>query len=178
MKKRIYNFDYLGTPYINKQGHRVAEGIAISQACLQIMKDKKYYTPEISEFHVGFEYEHYIRNYGGDWAVQVGAEEKWHKSTWKPSFELRGMNLSDIRVKHLDQSDIESEGWEDLNISSITSVTHYTKKNVSNFYILTHYEGGKVDISSRLGGEAPDQFLFQGVIKNKSELKRLKQLGI
>lgn len=34
MKKRIYNFDYLGTPYINKQGHRVAEGITISQAYL------------------------------------------------------------------------------------------------------------------------------------------------
>ncbi len=134
----------------------------------------KYYTPEISEFHVGFIHS-YVNTDTGVWhstQIDVAMEIKAAEQTLE-YFPER------LKVKHLDQSDIESEGWEDLNISSITSVTHYTKKNVSNFYILTHYEGGKVDISSRLGGEAPDQFLFQGVIKNKSELKRLlKQLEI
>ena len=69
------------------------------------MKDK-YYTPEIEEFHVGFEYE---VNYGKDRWVKEGLHYAPQVVT------LPYKNLENIRVKHLDREDIESLGFGKIN---------------------------------------------------------------
>lgn len=150
----------------------------------------KYYTPEIEEFHVGFEYEFHL----------MGASGKYKKDVWKPfRFELLDDDLIDIvdeledgfiRVKYLDREDIESLGFSSSNFIN----THFTKEHST-------YDGYKVEIQT-FNHERNDKrenkvriFIFNefnfknlnvaksqifiGDIKNKSELKRiLKQIGV
>lgn len=150
----------------------------------------KYYTPELEEFHIGFEYE--ILE---DW-------DTYPEPTWWP--QVYGTNgnspenigyvdkntLVDIRVKYLDEQDIKDLGWE----------FHSTNKMVTWFkgkeewfgktipcsplykywdYLLKFdpkYSSVQIECKTSNGDS---EIFFEGIIKNKSELKRLmKQLGI
>lgn len=139
------------------------------------MENNKYYTPEISEFHVGFEYER----------LWLHIEPpKWEKETFylnDSHIKLMQYSLTDIeplaRVKFLDQEDIESLGWE-------FNGTFYTIKNIwilrkfeDSLIIYKDYSNGKLT-HPWMYEDSTDTF-FEGTIKNISELKRLmKQLGI
>jgi hypothetical protein len=129
------------------------------------MKDK-YYTPEISEFYVGFEFE--LKDYleyqidkdvhvlNRGWDKQVVTFDFFTKNKLMPYF------IQSTRVKYLDQSDIESLGW-------------VKKENcfIKNNWKLYLYGNSHVQIQSS------GNLNFNGIIKNKSELiKLLKQLDI
>jgi hypothetical protein len=74
------------------------------------MENNLYYPPTIEEFYVGFEYE-------------IKIKDNWRKksttiSDFSPISDYDGMSILEedlisniIRVKTLDQSDIESLGW-------------------------------------------------------------------
>ena len=125
------------------------------------MKDK-YYTPEISEFHVGFEYEY--RNL--------------HDKHWQKEVFNRGIGFApnptveDCRVKYLDREDIESFGFkQDHNHNDVrfgyndgsARIEHTPHQNRIQIY----QWGREEDTVSGI------------TIKNKSELKKLlKQLDI
>lgn len=110
-------------------------------------KDKKYYTPKIEEFHVGFEFEYKQRIRDGIFAnienrhryVNTFTKAIFHKSVYlnkKPSLmELLEENYDSpryiddviqyiqdgaIRVKHLDENDIIDLGWGKHEISGLT----------------------------------------------------------
>lgn len=71
------------------------------------MNKEKYYTPDISEFHVGFEYEQITTNYPD--------KNNWQKAvvrTERDSPYQLWITNGTVRVKHLDQEDIESLGFE------------------------------------------------------------------
>ncbi len=73
----------------------------------------KYYTPEIEEFHVGFEYEWFD---GSDWnkvTQKYFDGGLFNNGDGEHPFEYQ---LSDvgIRVKYLDQEDIESLGFNKI----------------------------------------------------------------
>lgn len=86
--------------------------------------ENKYYTPKIEEFHVGFEYQ-YAKNFMDG---TVKTKEEFDNATWidetlivnnaLPYIEraLNGTNASSgfcgIRVKYLDQEDLDELGWE------------------------------------------------------------------
>lgn len=112
----------------------------------------KYYTPEIEEFHIGFEYEYEDINEGG-------ASTSWYKGILQPNEgyiidQIYNDENREYRVKYLDREDIES-----LNIPSYIKVNHI----LNNTYEI-------IGTNARI---------FRGDIKNKSELKRLlKQLNI
>ena len=126
------------------------------------MEETKFYTPEIEEFHVGFEYE-------------------WNRKDSNESFQkgviIDGKQIDDIyntvydiRVKCLDMEDIVSLGWSPYLI------------NVNGFFFKL---GSNSDIElsfMRQNGLTIRNYsyeLFFGTIRNKSELKLLmKQLGI
>jgi len=75
------------------------------------MEKNKYYTPTIEEFHVGFEYE-------------LKTEGEWVSQTLDIDYSLNrvaGGLANNTRVKHLDQEDIESFGFE-LNRSRTASL--------------------------------------------------------
>ena len=132
-------------------------------------KEDKYYTPELKEFHVGFEYEQY-EDY--DNPLQ---DKEWHKlvfglyGTDNPENMTYPGSLNIIRVKLLDREDIESLGFE------LISIEHYMKGDW--FLLLNRQYPYKLELRNRspswaFGG-------FHGTIKNKSELKRLlKRIGV
>lgn len=152
------------------------------------MKDKKYYTPEISEFHVGFEFQD--KNYPENDNAWTG-----RPYTLRAEYELDTVqdriDKNQIRVKHLDQSDIESLGWEymekmvreehDYEVLDCWEIPVDATENKEKYYVLFIYKE-KLHIEyheyQNSVGRTEDT-LFKGTIKNKSELiKLLKQLGI
>ncbi len=144
--------------------------------------ENKYYTPETEEFHVGFEYEYYYKN-------------EWHKHNLDGSpiihheldeFDDDLMKLAHAicRVKYLDREDIESLGFYQngtddriyRNSDGIILNTGWGSPVIKDRFttVITHqvFDESKLNV-------VHENFLFNGTIKNKSELKRLlKQLGI
>lgn len=131
----------------------------------------KYYTPELEEFHVGFEYEALVDYY----------KQEFEKFTIDDTDSLRSIcstwdrgEVEYWRVKYLDIEDIDSLGWKFEE-----ECPAWISFNMSGEKNLTLYkESKKVEI---LIPDNPLQYhySFAGTIKNKSELKKLlKQLGI
>jgi hypothetical protein len=120
----------------------------------------KYYIPQISEFHVGFEYENFVKHEG------------WTKRTLEClsdyGFNEKGFCIDheDYRVKCLDEQDIIYLGWHD-NLKHDKDGFLYCIEQIENNVLIT-----------QIGTAAlkQDAVLFFGNIKNKSELKRIMQM--
>ncbi len=167
--------------------------------------ENKYYTPEISEFYVGFEYE----KKSGFMDGTVKSQEQYDTTEWiketstvgdSPYIErtLNGRNaekgLCGIRVKYLDQEDIESLGWHEMEADSkYQNCYHLNRKKYTfvgarcGLVILIHDEFLNIIIIKqpnfyRDGTGNFDGYvtiIYKAEIKNKSELKKiLKQIGI
>lgn len=121
----------------------------------------KYYTPELEEFFPGFEFEESF-------------EEKWYKRIcWRGDypklFDEDTDYETEYRVKYLDEQDIKELGFESVWLEG--NVQTFNKGNIviSWWINSTH-----IRINYTSGWQ-----LFDGQIKNKSELRKLmKQLGI
>lgn len=121
----------------------------------------KYYTPELEEFHVGFEYE-------------MRVENEWFYRNVIPQWDgLKSMiKENSIRVKYLDREDIESFGFkQDHNHNDVRFGYNDGSARIEH----TPYQN-RVQIYQ--WGREEDT--VSGItIKNKSELKKLlKQLDI
>jgi len=123
----------------------------------------KYYIPTLEEFHVGFEYEVYVPQ------KDIWSKEIFYLNTSHINL-VKYVNLQDvftipIRVKYLDEEDIESFGFVKYNIKNITV---YIRNNINLYWFNDSY----------LSIDKGDTQYFRGNIKNKSELKRiLTQIG-
>lgn len=154
-------------------------------------EQEKYYTPDLSEFHVGFEYE--MKSRFGNGTVKT--LEDYNKSEWEkhifsigefPYVErtMNGMNPHNhppaIRVKFLDRQDIEDFGWV---FSDNYEYSFYFKKELirgDKFKMCFHlfYFSLRNKICITRGDSQASWQYFDGIVKNKSELKRiLKQIG-
>ena len=142
------------------------------------MENNKYYTPDISEFHIGFEF--YMK-----------FKSRLHNHKWelcKPqTLETIQIALSkaEIKVKYLDQQDIESFGFEKISIE-------HPIKNRDEFEIEYNDERKVFDKASLIysyninhllisvgDDETPYEnweTLFVGKVKNKSTLKQILTL--
>ena len=141
-----------------------------------IMEDNKYYTPSIEEFHVGFEYE---RMNGDRWekseitetdfsAMLSGIDEE-------NEYDEIYLGIRSVRVKYLDKEDIEELGWKDIEDRGMSENYGYmfTKpiqylSGGNAYYKLRYWTTNNRLRIENLGG-----CMFDGTIKNKSELKRL-----
>ena len=146
------------------------------------MKDKKekYYTPDISEFHVGFEYE--MKATFGDGTVKI--QQEYDNAEWqKQVYSLRSFPYVDrtmtgrnsitlppaIRVKYLDKEDVESLGFKFFNLNMF-KMPAYIEESLKAYItqISTHEYSIRTSKNS-----------FNGIVRNKSELKiLLRQLQI
>ena len=136
----------------------------------------KYYTPEIEEFNVGFEYERIVSGmeygktiYDGFYSIRA--------YDWDTSIE-EDIKDGEIRVKYLDKEDIESLGWKFIKQHPGTTNFDFEKGECSlNF---DPEFGNKWNLRIYDGEDQDSEFnYFSGYIKNKSELiKLLKQLSI
>lgn len=140
----------------------------------------KYYTPELEEFHIGFEYE-------------IIYDDEIKPAIFN-AFDMMGILRPDtkntlggimwkirdrrVRVKFLDSEDIESLGFKYLINMSLFCT--YKK---DNYYIYEHPSKNHYFIITdgvwRGDIPQPDNAIFEGTVKNKSELVKLfKQLNI
>jgi hypothetical protein len=150
--------------------------------------ENKYYIPDISEFHVGFEFEykHPLRD--------------WENKIFNTNFYLESNYFikTQTRVKYLDKEDIESLGFkciieedslycikESYNNSKLileynkwnTYISEESKTIEHNMIKIYRTDGIPIKANNKYKNISSD--LFIGTIKNKSELKiLLKQLGI
>ncbi len=125
-----------------------------------VFMDNKYYTPELEEFHMGFEYEWLHED--GDWIKATPTEIN------SKDFKEQ---LYGLRVKYLDREDIESLGYEDLG-----SLWFENKKNKTR---IRKWKNTQIDIYTDWYSNEDNALRFRGSCKNKSEFKRLmKQLNI
>ena len=122
----------------------------------------KYYTPDISEFHVGFEYEVYIGE------KEIRSKEVFYLNNSHIDLVNHKLYNDKVRIKYLDQEDLESLGWK-ANHHSYG--VNYIKDNYTLSWI---YDKIRIEISHEKEGR-----FFVGEIKNKSELRRImKQIQI
>lgn len=142
------------------------------------LENNKYYVPEISEFHIGFEY--YLKDIKGN-PLEC-------KEVLKSNLMI--LDTKQTLVKYLDQFDIESLGWTFKTKGPFR--TWYTGSDswFNNTiptgdsgrywsFELSHdikYNGIIIKAGTNYGDT--DTF-FEGTIKNKSELiKLMQQLNI
>ena len=149
--------------------------------------EAKYYIPEIEELRVGFECEIqssygfqkgifpevlYLDTLSGFRADEIGA--------------IEAVKSSNIRVKYLDSEDIESLGF--IFNAGVTERTD--RFSYKNFMLCFNREAKIVRIAEMnrqivfqrafpMGVELDYKELFNGTVKNKSELKQvLKMIGV
>ena len=130
----------------------------------------KYYTPELDEFYIGFEYE-----------IMIPEKEMWSKEIFylnKSHIDLiQYVDIQDeftkkkIRVKYLDKEDIEILGFKHIGAfwfeKGDIKIRKWKKLAVDIYF----------NLHRKMEGEPQSEFrVFKGDIKNKSELiKVLKQ---
>lgn len=133
--------------------------------------ENKYYTPELKEFYIGFEYEYLALGLYEDGPEPFWG---WYKRTYEDDENYIFTEKRDesfLRVKYLDQQDIESLGWKYTPTKG--SYTLFTKDNLELRVNDEPWVNGDIDI---LAIGALDYFIFRGIVKNKSELKRLMDM--
>jgi len=153
-----------------------------------------YYTPNIEEIHVGFEYEFHGMTTGGlvvldakkdklikytEPNIKVWSKEKLQKdcfSTFNRTLnsieEL--IESNQIRIKYLDKDDIEDFGFVNINDRGMSENYGFLFKN-KDYTLKFWYISRRIQIE----GIFIHITKFDGIINNKSELKKLmKQLEI
>lgn len=130
----------------------------------------KYYTPDISEFHVGFEY--FVKSKIPNYTSEL----------FLPNTSLRvildRISKNQIWVKNLDREDIESFGFKFYKKHAGMETMEFEMPDY-NLYFDPDFKGKhyvRID-----DGNTLDYVVnyFSGTIKNKSELKRvLTQIGV
>ena len=145
------------------------------------MENNLYYAPTIEEFYVGFEYE-------------IKIKDNWRKksttiSDFSPISDYDGMSILEedlisniIRVKTLDQSDIESLRLNGLEITEYVEESHLEFtwfKGIELFGLLTFTDKMISFYEYNYSTREYSDCIFRGTIKNKSELiKLMQQLNI
>jgi hypothetical protein len=148
----------------------------------------KYYTPEIEEFCIGFEYEVvYEDNSVYKYIFGEDLENSDGFIPWiSPNTLLTYLAKKYIRVRYLDREDIKSLGFTDKDLNVPTRFSFYKKADNNIVYEIKTYwdmDGTKRENLIRIFKGTlhnyPYTEIFRGKIKNKTELtKLLKQLEI
>jgi hypothetical protein len=130
--------------------------------------ERKYYTPTIEEFYVGFEYETDYLN-DGKW---IKREFSIDMASVFFDYYYKDGSETECRVKLLDIEDIKSLGW------GYEKSRFFIDINNESYFLEECYNTINKYIISILFTQ-DRHTLFEGNIKNKSELlKLMTQLGI
>ena len=146
----------------------------------------KYYTPDITEFHVGFEFEsNYVlfqsNHKGLEWnkCKMTGDEFAWFHETY-----INDAYKTEFRVKYLDKEDIESLGWKYVvdNSQGDGNTRWFDVFEMKGRYYTFGFHGHVEELGDNLCDKAiiyarnQSEILFSGKIKNKSELRKIMQM--
>jgi len=125
----------------------------------------KYYTPSLDEFHVGFEYENWVKGRG--WTkriVEVLGRIPINE-------RISSLVHDDYRVKYLDKEDVESLGFIQNKNSLYIQKQYDIQKGSIDIMLLS--DGGRDKSCLYIKHDGLKDIVFSGTIKNKSELKKL-----
>ena len=132
---------------------------------------KKYYTPDIAEFHVGFEYEIYVPE-KQVWSKEIFYLNESHIDLVK-FVGIQIDSTQGVRVKFLDKEDIESLGWRIPEAASPFVFLFVGKLHTYLMHLVRNEHGDWIMI------EDEDNYqYFSGKIKNKSELQRVIKMVV
>jgi hypothetical protein len=136
-------------------------------------QQSKYYTPDISELYVGYECEHTTCK--GAFNINLEDDVVKDKLTvddlrrYLRYCGIHGDDIKDyIRTRYLDQSDIESLGWEFDKSRGIPLEYHYTKEVNLKKYKLT-----KLSTKIHIGVLQQGNTLYEGECKSINELRKI-----
>jgi hypothetical protein len=148
-------------------------------------ENNRYYAPSIEEFHIGFEFERFIPK------SNTTEEKCWEKLAMSANYlTLDELDFEiiekEIRVKYLDQQDIESLGFIEIETDKTRNkiVNTLTFKKEDTEILLYDREILAKHFPNALSLEVSHKYKFGKLvlpieIKNLSELKKLlKQLNI
>jgi len=121
----------------------------------------KFYTPEIEEFHVGFEFE----EYDGVEGWKKRSVDAYEISSF---FHFANSYPELLRVKHLDREDLESLGWNQTDYDTF-------RLGILEVYLEFNPEYKTFIYESKYAPNVKET-LFKGTIKNKSELAKLMKM--
>lgn len=138
------------------------------------MTDNKYYTPDISEFRVGFEYMEFSKSNG---------MPEWTPKVWQMDWGIDSMIFriarGDFSVKYLDEEDLLDLGFIKIDRNTyklinpnINNEDCYRPELYLTFYPYEHHN--IVIDNNRMYEECMEY--FSGRIKNKSELKQILKM--
>lgn len=165
------------------------------------MENEKYYTPEIEDFYIGYEFE---MEAGTGWSKQIFPDPWWnHGGMGGIDTLIRCLESGNIRVPFLTREQIEKEGWKADEKAEFTDFSEDYFKHVSVFnhhfiyqlHVMTTYiekvgsrriAGKHVSITSafiRYDQEESmkkiDQPIFKGKCPSINEFRKMiKLLGI
>ena len=153
--------------------------------------ESKYYIPTIEEFHVGFNYEIWEKKlvYDKVWKFRVNKyifNEKQVTQTFFNYNFTEDLREGKIRVKLLDKEDIESLGFNitkdneeiELSLESKRYIGGPSAGDDYKIIILYGLDNKEMWIYKKCNN-GYEYNLFKGLIKNKSELRKLfKMLNI
>lgn len=131
--------------------------------------NEKYYTPKIEEFHVGFEYEmkYFSDSYWQKKVIGTNIFEVNWSGQDQEEYHMESLIESNkVRVKCLDRQDIEELGWVFIHDGGAFEEFFLDGWNLSFF--LKH-----IEITNYTKYESAS---FIGVIRNKSELKKVMEM--
>lgn len=127
---------------------------------LKEILEKDYYVPDVSELCIGFEY-----SYRADNNIVHRVIEGLYD--YEQAF-IKFLEEDNLFVKKLDVHDIESLGFKDITILPDNEMYFFTNNNLN-----LSLDKDNVIIVKDI------DVVFRGIIKNKSELKKLfKQLTL
>lgn len=136
------------------------------------MENKKYYTPSIEEFNIGFEYEGMVDYYKDKYEVFIVKNTEDLIQRMK-TYQSQDMDW--IKIKYLDKEDIESLGF--TYIKDVFSLNKLTVQSYKKDNIILYHTSELNKIMITYSNE--DIIVSSISIKNKSELiKLLKALNI
>jgi len=127
----------------------------------------KYYTPDIREFHVGFEFEYL--NLDNEWEPTVIRERDCFKYLMEFPF----------RVKILDKEDIESLGYKQSGLNKEIFHGKTVDDPINGKFTYGIALGrNELVIFNRYEVDGHVQDIFRGIVKNKSELQRILKMVV
>ena len=155
--------------------------------------DNKYYTPELKEFHIGFEYEFHGMTTGGlvfmdfknnkSSTVHEPTNKVWNKEIVNLDL-MYSRSLSDIdkliidkkiRVKYLDKKDIESQGYihKKYKQDEYSEMRIYIGKKFEVQFFGWDISVENKHLRGRIDIYLQDEPFFRGTVKNISKFKEV-----
>jgi hypothetical protein len=139
--------------------------------------ENKYYTPQIEEFCVNFQYE---RMNGNTWEQAEMTKLDFYSSfnsDYENEFEEIDKNIRVVRVKYLDSTDIQELGWI-VNEWKLTKTSGEVRIRLHPMFEYNHLLTieRKDFVRNASGDYNILPILSRAVVKNKHELNKVMQM--